>query len=336
MSTTSSEDERVFRDSDYPHGCKCAGCESVFADGDTMHEREAGEDTVLVCATCSQPKVAPEAQRSLEWRRRKIASMAKATEHRSFPAASLEIRTLDTGTMQLTGYASVYGVEYDMGWYSEEIAAGAGKRSLSENPDVQLLLNHDSLPLARTVSGTLRLSEDTHGLYVEADLDPEDLDVQALVRKNRRGDLDQMSFAFRTTDDSWDEELTKRTIRSYSIHRGDVSVVNYGANPATSVSVRSADTINGVIGILEQRAGKTLPAATAELLTRALNADTDDAMDEIKPLLADLLAAPAPETEPLVVDERVADEPEPLIWALPEYTTREHERLLILQNGRRR
>ena len=109
--------------------------------------------------------------------------MAKATEHRSFPAGNLEIRTLDTGTLQLTGYASVYGVEYDMGWYTESIASGAGKRSLSENPDVQLLLNHDSLPLARTVSGTLRLSEDQRGLFVEADLDPEDLDVQALVRE---------------------------------------------------------------------------------------------------------------------------------------------------------
>jgi phage head maturation protease len=39
---------------------------------------------------------------------------------------------------------------------------------------VQLLVKHDGLPLARTMSVTLDISEHDHGLGVEADLDPSD------------------------------------------------------------------------------------------------------------------------------------------------------------------
>jgi HK97 family phage prohead protease len=200
----------------------------------------------------------------------------------------MEVREADDGTMTLAGYASIYDRPYDMGWFTESIARGAGRRSLGENPDVQLLVNHTGLPLARTLSGTLRLSEDETGLYVEADLDPDDPDAQSLVRKMRRGDIDQMSFAFRVTDDTWDESMSERTIRSYSIHRGDVSVVNMGANDATHASVRSRDAATALHtrthaemldAFHEMRAGKTLSAATVEILTQALNlaSDAEDA-----------------------------------------------------------
>jgi HK97 family phage prohead protease len=54
---------------------------------------------------------------------------------------------------------------------------------------VRLLLNHDGLPLARTTSGTLKLREDKRGLHFEADLDPNDPDVQRIAPKVQRGDL---------------------------------------------------------------------------------------------------------------------------------------------------
>ena len=37
-----------------------------------------------------------------------------------------------------------------MGGYTETIARGAFTKTLSERPDVQLLINHEGLPLART------------------------------------------------------------------------------------------------------------------------------------------------------------------------------------------
>lgn len=239
---------------------------------------------------------------SLEWRRAKIATMAKTTEHRVFDSSQLELRQVDAETLLLTGYASVYEHTYDMGWYVESVARSAGKRTLSENPDTQLLVNHTGLPLARTASGTLRLSEDDRGLYVEADLDPEDPDVKSLVRKMARGDISQMSFAFRVTADKWNEDFSERVIQAYSIHRGDVSVCNFGASEVTSASVRSAhatETLNGVIGVLEQRAGKTLSAATMDVLTRVLKlvADADTAVDEAQPLLAELMDVPNPDSD---------------------------------------
>lgn len=284
-----------------------------------------------------------EAARALEWRRSKAQMLEKLTEHRNVACSGVEIRALDSGTLQLTGYASVYDVDYDMGWYQERVAPGAGKRTLGESPDVQLLLNHESLPLARTASGTLRLSEDARGLYVEADLDPDDPDVQQLVRKNRRGDLDQMSFAFRTLQDEWNEDYTHRTIQQYSLHRGDVSVVNYGANPATQVSVRSQASVkalDGVISVLESRAGKTLSAATMETLTQVLRlvATADDAVDEAQPLLADLMGVENPdedESDDSTESEDTESESEgraPV--TVPDYTTRARQQLLVMR-GRR-
>ncbi|MHB1845334.1 MAG: HK97 family phage prohead protease [Deltaproteobacteria bacterium] len=146
--------------------------------------------------------------------------------------------------MRFDGYASVTESAYDLGWYSETIARGAFEKTLRERPDVVLNLQHGSagsgLPIARTTSGTLRLSEDNHGLRAEADLDPEDADVQLASRKLARGDLDgQMSFAFQVVRDEWTKDYSKRTIREVSLHQGDVSIVVAGANPATSGGLRS-------------------------------------------------------------------------------------------------
>jgi phage head maturation protease len=51
--------------------------------------------------------------------------------------------------------------------------------------------------------------------------------------------MDQCSFAFRVTDQSWDDSRTKRTITGVDLDRGDVSIVNYGASPTTSVDARA-------------------------------------------------------------------------------------------------
>lgn len=158
---------------------------------------------------------------------------------RRVPAADIELREDGDGSLTFTGWASVTERSYDMGWYQETIAQGAFARTLSMNPDVQMLINHEGLPIARTVGGSLRLAEDDQGLRVDATLDPTDPDVQRLAPKVRAGLIDQMSFAFSGAKSSWNEDMDQRTITSLDIHRGDVSVVNQGANPATSFSMRS-------------------------------------------------------------------------------------------------
>jgi uncharacterized protein len=223
--------------------------------------------------------------------RRARAGLLKGRECRRFRVAPLELRD-GAGTLILAGYASVTERPYDMGFYTETIAAGAFKKTLSEDPDVQLLINHEGLPLARTTTGSLRLTEDGKGLHIEADLDPDDPDVARLAPKMARGDVDEMSFAFRAVRQEWDDDYTERRLSEVSIDRGDVSVVSYGANPATSVSLRAyADSL------LELRAGKTLSTDTMATLQQVLDlvAGADDNVDEAQEVLSTLMGVPNPD-----------------------------------------
>ena len=118
---------------------------------------------------------------------------------------------------------------------------GAIKRALGEGQDVRLLLNHEDLPLARTKSGTLELTEDAHGLKFRAELDPSDPDVQRLLPKMRRQDLSQCSFAFATVSDKWSTRDGKDYRELIDTDLYDVSIVTYPAYLDTSVALRSKD-----------------------------------------------------------------------------------------------
>jgi hypothetical protein len=85
----------------------------------------------------------------------------------------------------------------------------------------------------------MKLYEDERGLYFEAELadTQEARDLHTLVA---RGDVDQMSFAFRVIRQKWNEDRTERTLTEVSLADGDVSIVTYPAYPATSVEAREA------------------------------------------------------------------------------------------------
>jgi HK97 family phage prohead protease len=171
---------------------------------------------------------------------------AKPTGH-SYEARHLrgtEFRAAVSGDpLTLVGYASVFDRNYevyggvDAGGWSEVIDRGAFTKTLAANPDVHLLINHDGLPLARTRSGTLHLSADSKGVKVLAQLDRSDPDVQRLEPKMLRGDINEMSFAFRVKGQVWLDDDAVRRITEVDIDKGDVSVVNFGANPATSAQL---------------------------------------------------------------------------------------------------
>ena len=150
-----------------------------------------------------------------------------------------------SGNIILEGYAATflaydaYGGKSAGGWM-ERIDARAFDKTLQASPDVQLLINHTGEPLARTKSGTLTLGVDHHGLRVRAELDPSDPDVQRLLPKMRRKDMDEMSFAFRVRGQDWSHDFTERTIQEIDLRNGDVSVVNYGMNPTTTAALSEA------------------------------------------------------------------------------------------------
>jgi HK97 family phage prohead protease len=145
---------------------------------------------------------------------------------------------------QFVGYASVTESPYDMGFYDEVVSRGAFSKTLAENPDVHFNLVHgdggSGLPLART-GRNMTLSEDSHGLRVEADLDDDDPDVMLLSRKVQNGLIEDMSFAFKIVRQRWENGDTFRRILEASLHHGDVTVTPRGANPAAGVvSLRRA------------------------------------------------------------------------------------------------
>jgi HK97 family phage prohead protease len=214
-----------------------------------------------------------------------------------------EIRS-ENDELVFEGWASVFDTPYAFSYYTEEIRRGAFKRSLNTNPDVPLLVNHEGLPIARTRSGTMMLSEDRIGLHVEAKLDKDDPVVQDIARKMKRGDVSEMSFGFQAVDQEWSADFDKRVILAAEINRGDVSICTHGANPATSSSIRSGLT-------LEQRKAK------AEELGREFRGG--------------VVYTGKPSSEPGELRRRVLSEPSPLDSVIP--ITTYWERLRDLRSG---
>lgn len=163
-------------------------------------------------------------------------------QRRAMPFRDVELRAKPDGaggdTLTFSGYACITEVGYEMsdwlGPFTEVVRAGAFAKTLGENADVPFLVNHDGLTLARTKSGTMRLAEDDTGLHTEADLDPASPHVAALRSAMDRGDVDEMSFAFWITRQMWSPDYDQRDILEVNLNKGDVSVVNYGANPNTA------------------------------------------------------------------------------------------------------
>jgi HK97 family phage prohead protease len=73
-----------------------------------------------------------------------------------------------------------------------------------------------------------------------------------------RGDMDQMSFAFKVIRDSWDAKYEIRTI--HEVRLFDVSVVTYPANPASVAKLRSEDAQGS-----EQATGRSVEMAKRQL-----------------------------------------------------------------------
>jgi uncharacterized protein len=156
--------------------------------------------------------------------------------------SGLAIEERSAANPKLVGYAAVFDTETDIGGMFREMVAPGAFSDAIKNSDVHALFNHDeNIVLGRAKAGTLLLSEDIKGLKVEID-PPDTQDVRDLLAKMKRGDIDQMSFAFtmRGGSQEWDESgnTPLRIIRKVG-ELYDVSVVTRGAYPTTEVGVRS-------------------------------------------------------------------------------------------------
>lgn len=167
--------------------------------------------------------------------------MTRTFERRAFPLTDIQVRAANDaeGRLHFTGRAVVYDqLSQDFGGWQEVIKPGAASRTLAANPDVRFLINHDAnLLLARTASGTLRLTEDAEGVLVDADMADVSYARDAAVSLER-GDFTQMSFGFWIVSDGWAGALHE--VREFDFDGGDVSVVTFPAYTQTSAELRSA------------------------------------------------------------------------------------------------
>ena len=213
-------------------------------------------------------------------------SKVKEIERRTFTVQDVEARQADDGTMRLRGYAAVFNDSSVPLPFKENIAPGAFRKTLSETPDVRLLINHEGLPLARTKNGTLTLTEDDRGLFMDAVIadTTEGRDLYKLVE---RGDVDQMSFAFRVIRQKWSEDRSTRTLTEVSLADGDVSVVTYPAYPTTTVEAREA--LRNAMDALKE--GRALDGESTLVINSILEkvSESYDSLEEGKTMLEVLL-----------------------------------------------
>ena len=167
------------------------------------------------------------------------AKIMQEVENRIVGVSELRVEA-DGKVRKIVGYAAKFGVRSSViaGMFRETIQVGAFATHLP-GADVPFLVNHDAgRMLARTKSGTLRVSEDAVGLRFDATL-PDTTLASDVVEQIQRGDLDSMSFAFNTVTDSWGEDeqgFALRTLMQVRLH--DVSLATFPAYDLTEVALR--------------------------------------------------------------------------------------------------
>ena len=210
-----------------------------------------------------------------------LSLMDNGVETRRITVNEFELRDAAEGAgMTFVGYGAVFNSDSEPLPFTERIAPGAFSRSLRSRNEIKMFVNHDTTQvLASKRAGTLRLSEDSHGLRVEADL-PDTTAGRDMAFLIKRGDVADMSFGFSVPrgGDSWSDDGATRELREVRLH--EVSIVTgFPAYAATTASVRSldglveatgleADKLNAAITALEN--GDELDEAHASILDAAI------------------------------------------------------------------
>lgn len=209
---------------------------------------------------------------------------------------AVQIRSI-TGTdgalRKIAGTPAVYGqLSEDLGGFREMIAPGAFTKTLQER-DVKSFWNHNSdYVIGSSKSGTLSMRDDVGGLYFEATPPDTSWARDAMVSIDR-GDVDQMSFGFRTIRDDWtvsNDGSIVRTLLECELY--EVSPVALPAYPQTSVNLRDRfgsedqETIAQAIRLLAGNGGK--PAGEGNTAPGSGEADHRSAAHPAAPRYDDL------------------------------------------------
>lgn len=164
-------------------------------------------------------------------------TMNKKPERRVFP---IEFRQDENDKPKLLGHAAVFNQPVELyDDFIEVIESGTFKKTIERGDDVRALFNHNpNFVLGRTISETLKLWEDDIGLATEIDL-PDTSQARDLLALIKRGDINQMSFAFYVTGERNEKIDGKRVRTITSVDLVDVSPVTFPAYPTTDVGLKT-------------------------------------------------------------------------------------------------
>lgn len=186
-------------------------------------------------------------------------------ERRSLTHQTIELRAEEGKPKKIVGYGARYydgteATEYVLwddayGKAVERIMPGAFDRAARED-DVRGMYNHSQI-LARTKSGTMRLSLDERGLQYDIDV-PDTTTGRDVVTSIERGDVDGSSFAFtipsggqewRITTDAEGKEYSVREISEVVLY--DTGPVDFPAYDSTSAGLRACGGVEEARAALE-------------------------------------------------------------------------------------
>lgn len=166
-------------------------------------------------------------------------------ETRAVTIDRAEVRKADDGNaLHFTGHAAVFNQRTWIGpkrWgFWEEIDPGFFDDVLDDR--AAFLVNHDpNIVLARNGS-TMTLTVDDVGLVPNAEWDSADPDAVTWAGRVRRGDVNEMSFAFTVKEEKWTETESGEEVRTLlkADRLYDVSLVTYPAYDGTDGAMRDS------------------------------------------------------------------------------------------------
>lgn len=227
--------------------------------GDFRHAR-ASTDKLSVEARseiCEKRKVSLRTQQRSRWGEGAVAAVRVGTgeladgdvrqDTTSTPLLEV-LATKLSGSKVVQGYGSVFDLGYVLydayGPYIEYMNPHAFDKSLAV-PDIQVsfLSSHSGLGMATTRGGSLALGADTFGLGFAASLSAKETDAKDIYNKLERGSTPlDTSVAGIITAYEWNLYYDEIEIYNWNMSRGEISIVQAGANPAGWVSPRKDNT----------------------------------------------------------------------------------------------
>jgi hypothetical protein len=168
-------------------------------------------------------------------------------ETRILDSVDFEVRAdEETGTRTLVGYGAVFGkLSQDLGGFREVIEPAAFNRTVQNNKDILVTMNHnvDQL-LGRSGAGTARISVDEVGVRYEVDL-PDTATGRTVEVLASRGDLFGSSFTFSVPDKGATVEKDEDGRKLRRLHEVRLYELGPVVSPAyldTTVALRSIES----------------------------------------------------------------------------------------------